>query len=362
MLKKLRIQNFRSYEEAILDFSPFINVIIGISGKGKTNIFRAIQWLSKNRPLGNRVHSKFANQNDSTVVEIETTEGDICVLSKFGKDSGYYLNSEVFPTPDKDTPDLIQQTLNLTDLNIQFQHDKNFLVFESPGNIAKTINEITHLDQLDEWVSNLTTKINTTEKNIKFLDKETVSITSQLSSYTNLSTLENLIIKAEEAEIHALISTQNELQLTNLISDARTIEQKLKQVEAILKHKKTISQIEQLYTTIREKEDLIIILQKYIETDRRIKINKQFIKKVYPIINQLDQYIENIKKIDKDIIKLSKDINILKDMENNIIEVKNELVKITDEFKKYLEEIKICPVCQSELNENNINSIIMGGC
>lgn len=358
MLKKLKLQNFRSYEEAILEFSPFINIIIGISSKGKTNIFRAIQWLSKNRPLGNRVHSKFASQNDPTIVEIETDKDDICGLSKFGKNSGYYLNSEVYPTPDKETPDLIQQSLNLSDINIQFQHDKNFLVFESPGNIAKAINEITHLDQLDEWASNLTTKINTTEKNINFLDKELISIDSQLSSYANLSSLELLVTKAEEVEKQALISAQNELQLIKLVSEARSIAQKLKQAEGILKHKKTIPEIEQLYLTIEEKENLIIILQKYIETDRRIKINEQFIKAVSPILDQLDQYIENIKKIDKNILKLAKDIKTIRDLENKITCSKNELLRNTCEFKIYLAGIKICPVCQSELNENIINSII----
>lgn len=358
MFKKLKIQNFRSYEEAILEFSPFINVIIGVSGKGKTNIFRAIQWLSTNRPLGSRTHSKFANQNDPTTVEVETIEGNICGLSKFGKDSGYYLNSEKFPIPDKDTPELIQQALNLTDLNIQYQHDKNFLVFESPGNIAKVINEITHLDQLDEWVSNLTTKINTTEKNIKFRDKEIVSIISQLASYSNLSDLEGLLVKAEEAEKQARISAQNELQLTNLISEARSIDQKLKRIEAILEHKKTIFEIDQLYAVIGEKENLINILQKYIETDRRTKINEVFIKEISPSINKLEEYSVGIKKLDGGITELTNNVQSLKDIENNSIKNKKELVSNAREFKKYLEEIKICPICLSKLDENNINIMV----
>ena len=45
-LEKLILLNFKNYEEATLDLSPGINVLVGKNGSGKTNILDAIYFLS----------------------------------------------------------------------------------------------------------------------------------------------------------------------------------------------------------------------------------------------------------------------------------------------------------------------------
>jgi len=45
-IKKVRMQNFRNYEDVSLTFSPGINLIYGENGSGKTNIIEAIYWIS----------------------------------------------------------------------------------------------------------------------------------------------------------------------------------------------------------------------------------------------------------------------------------------------------------------------------
>ena len=76
-------------------------------------------------------------------------------------------NFEGFSTS---VPDQIEETLNLSELNIQEQFDIPFLVMTSPGEIARTINRITKLEKVDEWVSKLTTKVNQNNTKIKLLE------------------------------------------------------------------------------------------------------------------------------------------------------------------------------------------------
>lgn len=45
-LEKLLLFNFKNYEEATLDFSPRINVLVGKNGSGKTTLLDAIYYLS----------------------------------------------------------------------------------------------------------------------------------------------------------------------------------------------------------------------------------------------------------------------------------------------------------------------------
>ena len=46
MLKKLRIQNFRSYADDTFEFSPGINIIVGSNGSGKTNLLEAVLMIT----------------------------------------------------------------------------------------------------------------------------------------------------------------------------------------------------------------------------------------------------------------------------------------------------------------------------
>ncbi len=48
-LKRLLLRNFRNYSHAEVTFSPFINLIQGENGQGKTNLLEAVHFLSTGR-------------------------------------------------------------------------------------------------------------------------------------------------------------------------------------------------------------------------------------------------------------------------------------------------------------------------
>ena len=45
-IKQLSLMNFRNYENLDLEFSPFLNIVYGLNGSGKTNLIEAIYLLS----------------------------------------------------------------------------------------------------------------------------------------------------------------------------------------------------------------------------------------------------------------------------------------------------------------------------
>jgi len=48
-LQKILLQNFRSYDQKLIEFDPHANLIIGSNGSGKTNILEAIYLLSSGK-------------------------------------------------------------------------------------------------------------------------------------------------------------------------------------------------------------------------------------------------------------------------------------------------------------------------
>ena len=46
IIKKLKLKDFRNYENLDIEFQKGLNIIIGSNGVGKTNIVEAIYYLS----------------------------------------------------------------------------------------------------------------------------------------------------------------------------------------------------------------------------------------------------------------------------------------------------------------------------
>lgn len=52
-LKRVRLENFQSHRNSVIDFDRGLNVIVGPSDSGKSAIIRAIKWALYNEPSGN---------------------------------------------------------------------------------------------------------------------------------------------------------------------------------------------------------------------------------------------------------------------------------------------------------------------
>ncbi len=75
-LKNIKIQNFRCITNYKIDFSPHVNIIVGLNAVGKTSIVEAISVLCMGK--------SFKNVKDTDVLKIE--ESYYSILGKFIKD------------------------------------------------------------------------------------------------------------------------------------------------------------------------------------------------------------------------------------------------------------------------------------
>ena len=165
MIKSVKLHNFRSHENTILEFHPGVNVIYGLGQSGKTNIIRAINWVVRNRPSGFNMHSHFA-QDEETSVELILDNG-IVNLSKTAKKIVYSIaHVGSYSYIGGSVPEPITQLLNINEINISNQLDTPFLITDSPGEVGKVINRITKIEQVDSWISKLTTKANATKAKV----------------------------------------------------------------------------------------------------------------------------------------------------------------------------------------------------
>ena len=350
-MKTIKISGFQSHKDMQLDLDPHVNIIVGQSSSGKTAIFRAIEWLNTNRPLGKRFISHGENE---AKVKIDDVEG---VKSDKGK-TIYKIGLDTFDSG-SNVPDLVVQKLNLSELNIQNQLDEHFLITSSPGEVARTFNRILNIEKVDEYVSRLTRSINT-EKAMVEGDQERIELLK--TNITDLNYLDsmNKEVTFAEGRIKLLIQVKDQmLKLSDLITQVRKLETDL--FHSAVTFEKISKILKEFVTPIQELKKFqngFILFKKTVDLQSQNNANSI-------TVNQLKKDMESINyskfgEIQFRKNKLQGDINQFDAIAIKIdalIKEKEVLGTLNmsklNEYESEIREFKTCPICLSTITDTD---------
>ena len=364
MLKQLSIKNFKSHKDTKLDFSPGVNVILGRSQAGKTNVLRSLLLLANNRPGGGKYFSDFAGQKGVTKVSLTLDDNSVVTLSKdiqinktgdkVIKGTKYTIGEDSFEGFGTSVPDQIQEKLNLSELNIQKQFDMPFLVMASAGEIARTINRITKLEKVDEWISTLTTKINSDNQKGKILEEEIKESKKSLLKYKDLDKAErcvnNVVRLTQEME---LLKTRK-VKIEKAIELFNTITESITNIKQALKIEKTVDGVTGLSNRISRSIVLENKLIEVVDLEKWINSTKKVLDKIAPITKKVIQTT-------KDIISLQDvnfSVNEYLDANSTWLNVQCHYFEAKELYILELETVGKCPLCWNEIDETCIERII----
>ncbi len=270
MIRQLRIQNFQSHKDTVLKFHPGVNVILGSSDAGKSAILRALFWALRNRPLGDGFRSDWGGETAVTVTFDDNRS--ITRVKGAGGKNQYLLDEQTgtltFNAFGNDPPEEIVQAHNLDEqLNIQSQIDPFFLLQSSPGEVARYLNRIAHLDDIDRVVKGL-------DSHYRRLNNEKAQLSAQLNE-----------LEQDLARFDGLESI--EADLTNL----EFIDGKLNSVQQkIRRYQDAVRKVEQLQ-------------EKVADQKRRLSIE--------PLVRDCEEILAKIDRIEKrqaDLVRLRRSI------------------------------------------------------
>lgn len=347
MIKSVELKNFRSHKQTKIQFDKGINAIIGSSGRGKTQILRALYWVKDNKPDGLSYISHFNRDKkglpiEPTIVSVEL-ENKVFVIRERSKEfNGYRVKKgkeiESFDAMNGKVPDQVSSLLNLGDVNVQKQLDAPFLLSGSAGEAARYLNGIIRLDMIDEVLSRADIKHRKLVSNKKELETEYEAITKQIADLGFIDDAKLLLGKIEfiekekielETKKKELIEIKDELSLAGIV---------LSETKEIIKAETIVEQIEEMFENKQRKEkerkslanikneldklekDLDIgydideakqLIEKIEVTYTIIKENKQKRKNLITIKEQLESYDDFLKKNSKFITEQEKKLEKL---------------------------------------------------
>ena len=338
MIKSLSIQNYQSHKKTELSFSSGINVVSGSSNNGKTAILRALNWIFFNRPQGIAFKSNFSDKKETCKVSLIINDIEI-TRERNNSINSYQIGSSLFTTIGNDVPSEVSSAINISELNVSNQFEKHFLITDSPGEIGRTINKVVQLDSIDTLISNISSKITSTNKELEFKKQDLDKLNTSLEKFKDYDLIENLVkqiieydnkVKTAENKVKILsyIVTEGvrvEAIIASIENKYDGFEEEIKSLEQLWLDYNTnsalISDLKKIVTNIKELDSRIeaseailnhgVALTKVEENVIKYLATSDVLNKIIYLKQNWDGYFESMKKDEKLIEKEEKEFNDL---------------------------------------------------
>lgn len=353
MIKTLELKNFQSHKHSLLHFSPGVNIIKGSSHSGKTVIIRALKWALLNKPRGESFKSWFAAKNEQVSVGIQFENGFV-VRERSSDSNSYLIPGDKLEALGAEVPDRVSEITMMDDINIHSQFDGFFMLQETPGNVARALNEKVGLNIIDEVLRKASNRITKTNQEIQFTEGEIVTLKADIEKLKYLEKAEKLISKmTEEIDTKTKIE-KREKAISEILVSAKKLRESIEAYADWLQIEKrynVLSKIATEFKSVSAKVENLSSLSRSILTEKStIKILDQVTSKEAKTLELIgiSTQIKNIESLDKNLSIRSQNITRLR---NAIQVAKTEATRLDSEYHETLTEAGICPLCGQEIKK-----------
>ena len=152
--RELTLKGFLTHKDSKFELHPLLNVITGATGSGKTCFLWAFRLLSQNEPLGTEYINYDSEQADVTL----TTENNTISRTRGKYTNEYGFDGEVLKGFGAAVPQEVSDALGMFKvdlggvimwLNYSPQDGNPFLIFDTPGQIAKILGALAGTADVD---------------------------------------------------------------------------------------------------------------------------------------------------------------------------------------------------------------------
>lgn len=337
-LKRITLIHFQNHKKLVVDFSPRLNIISGVTGAGKSAIFRALNLVTDNEPsAADKVYS-----SPNYKIIVETTEGH--KITRTPKAYTLTINgqTEEFKGFGTNVPDPIKSILNLKPANWQRQLTKHFLLFETPGAIAKIISTVAGADEQDLLLKEIKNRIQSEGKKYNLYSNR---ISESKRELEKLSAIPRYYKKINSLQMRNSKIEEIKFNIDNLnlcLKEIQSLEVDLQKENKINKWLVGIKQLIIKNTNLQNMYEKIVLLENILSNiitnisnyNPKIKILEKFLERFF-ILEQKHNRLQAI----------SGALGHLNQIIEKEIDCKEELEFRTAQHEKLKQQLKLCPYC-----------------
>lgn len=346
MITKLTLINHESHKNTVLDLHPGLNVFVGETDRGKSGVFRAFDKVLNNKPAGKRMLPLYWDGECQIILETDNTPAITRTISE--SKNTYQIGDKEPINAGTDCPAPIAKLLNMSDINLQRQTERAFLMFDTAGDRGRTLNKIAGLDKIDSTLAAATSYMTKT-KRAKDVQKGLITqYELDLEQYVNLDPIEEMVAEAEILEKSISEKTQEMALVATIVEKRVNILSSIEKLRGCEILSQEIEKLGSVLPTISKLEGEIVNVTRI--QARRTELEKQW-KEPRTII-LIDRMLSLLSDKLSVITSLETSYNKVRNLNRSITDVEGALIcneKKLTETKKLIPNI--CPECGSVLEK-----------
>lgn len=306
MIKRIHLKNFQGHGDTMIELSSGVNVITGQSDVGKSSVVRALRWLILNRPSGGGDLFRRHGSGEKSTVSVEIgLDDEVSILRFRGAKNGYTVGDKTLVAIRTDVPTEVSDLLNFGPQNLQTQHQPYFLLMDSPGDVARKLNEVCGLDVIDDCLSNGALLVSRNSQQIKERALRISDLEESEAKYSDLDARSSAVLDLEAMEKKALQMRQKCEELQVLVDIGARTQADLQDIDKFL--------------LVEKPADALF---KILESRNELQIK----------LDQLTELVETYRRQDREVVRLDA-----------------EIVDMEDEFHSIFITEGVCPLCGQEV-------------
>ncbi len=361
MIKSIALTNFQNHKFSELEFDNGLNVIKGTSDSGKSAVLRALIWVIKNRPSGDSVKNWHCKKGGAVEVDIELSNDIFINKKRVDGKASYSLTAKggvkTFEAIRQDVPGEIEDAFNISDINIQSQHDPYFLLNDSPGEVAQKLNKIVGLDIIDKLFKTMNSRINTIKGD---LERETARAKELEQKITGLDYVDSLEIWVQELSDMVNKCEQQEKDvgfvevMLSQIGEERSGIRALDILISIDENVDAILSLYDKYSVLSKAHASILgIVNNLRSTENQLIDESEWLNVEKPC-KELNSMISGLIQKREEDNMVSSIYKVIRDAKKSLSETESLTDSLSKEYRVLLEKHGICPLCGSKINSKLI--------
>lgn len=350
MIENLVLHNFQTHKHSNFPLSTGVNVITGESDQGKSSVIRALYWLFRNRPSGD----EFIRWGQNSCSVQAAVQGKTIKRERGKNKNKYVIDGRELNAVRNEVPETLGEIINITPTNIQLQDEWYFLLNSSPSDVARALNQVAGLDQIDNSLRHVNMLVRQATTTINHIHKDIKAKEEKLRKYENLNEIDALHERHKKltSNLHKIQQRKDKLidVIENLEEHAHVLEykQRIENLDA------QIDQLEEKRTELSQLAQSRSVLARIIQS---IDHHAQIIQSIQPAIQELDRQLKEVRskyeqraETNQFLKELSKTIESIESCQKRYSKARSEYNKYHEEFENLKTELEVCPFCESALN------------
>jgi exonuclease SbcC len=351
-IKSVTIKNFQSHKKSVFNLHHGVNAIVGLSDCGKSAVLRSLGWVIRNKSEDRSFRSNWGGKTDVEIVFADGQE----VSRTQEKHNCYYLVDSKNNVDEEYTafktaiPEDITAALNMDSINIQSQFDRPFLLDESAGDVAKILNDIANLSDIDESISNIRKLVLANSRELSNSQAMIQDLETQLESFTYLKDMEKDVAELEFLESNYNNTEEDILVLSVYIEHITKDQSDIDELDSFLKCESVLTDTLALVDTLNAVTSQTRVLYETISNVDDLQCDIEDIKKIIEAEKDVDLTLKLVDELKTSIDVESKLNSLIQSMniqEGRLRSVNKNLDSWEFEFRALMG--KCCPLCERSL-------------